>query len=142
MASRRVASAVRLRCTRSVRRTRVPSAARAQCGLVRTCSVPDDYMTLYTSGDRYHGGRAGHIPYRDRFEHDWSIAAMRWPRLLSRLRLLDVGCANGAFVRYAAEQGMDAEGLELDMPAWPHGRKSSAAGRSTARGRRSAARST
>jgi 2-polyprenyl-3-methyl-5-hydroxy-6-metoxy-1,4-benzoquinol methylase len=91
-----------------------------RCALVRTCSVPDDYMTLYTTGDRYHSGRAGHVPYRDRFAHDQCIAALRWPRLLSHLRLLDVGCANGAFVRHAADQGVAAEGLEPNagMAAW------------------------
>ena len=93
-----------------------------RCGLVRTCRVPDDYLTLYTAGDRYHSGRDGHVPYRDRFEHDRSIAALRWPRLLSRIRLLDVGCANGAFVRHAAEQGVAAEGFEINpgMAAWAH----------------------
>jgi len=91
-----------------------------RCDLVRTCRVPTDYMTLYTQGDRYHSGRPGHIPYRDRYDHDKTIAALRWPRLLSHVRLLDVGCANGAFVRHAAELGVAAEGLELNpgMAVW------------------------
>lgn len=91
-----------------------------RCALVRTCRVPDDYMTLYTEGDRYHSGRAGHLPYRDRFEHDQTVAAMRWPRLLSHLRLLDVGCANGAFVRHSTIQGVSVEGLEPNpgMAKW------------------------
>lgn len=91
-----------------------------ECGLVRTCSVPDDYMTLYTHGDRYHGERLGHVPYRERFAHDQSIAAMRWPRLLTHLRLLDIGCANGAFVSYAAGAGFSAEGFEPnpDLATW------------------------
>ena len=77
-------------------------------------------MTLYTQGDRYHAGRAGHVPYRDRFAHDGSVAALRWPRLVAHLRLLDVGCANGAFVSYAAASGFAAEGLEPNpaMAAW------------------------
>jgi 2-polyprenyl-3-methyl-5-hydroxy-6-metoxy-1,4-benzoquinol methylase len=86
------------------------------CGLVRTLAVPDDYLALYTDGDRYHAGRQGHTPYRDRFEHDVEVAALRWPRLLQRLRLLDVGCANGAFVHHAARQGMAAEGLDINAP--------------------------
>jgi len=92
----------------------------ARCGLLRTCSVPEDYLTLYTSGDVYHAGRPGHVPYRDRFDHDRTIAALRWPKLLSEMRLLDVGCANGAFVRHAAEQGVSAEGVEINpgMAAW------------------------
>lgn len=92
----------------------------ARCALVRTCGVPRDYMMLYTAGDRYHSGRTGHIPYRDRFDHDQTIACRRWPRLMAHLRLLDVGCANGAFVRYAAAQGMLAEGLEPNpgMACW------------------------
>ena len=95
-----------------------------RCGLIRTCSVPDDYMTLYRSGDRYHSERPGHVPYRERFDHDRAIAALRWPRLLSHVRLLDVGCANGAFVRHAADQGLAAEGLEPNpgMAAWAHER--------------------
>jgi SAM-dependent methyltransferase len=91
-----------------------------RCSLIRTCGVPDDYMSLYVEGDRYHSGRAGHLPYRDRYEHDQAIAALRWPRLLSHLRLLDVGCANGAFVRQTALQGVSVEGLEPNpgMAKW------------------------
>jgi SAM-dependent methyltransferase len=90
------------------------------CGLVRTCDVPADYSRLYTSGDRYHSGRNGHVAYRDRYAHDEAVAALRWPKLMERLRLLDVGCANGAFVAYAASRGMAAEGLEPNpgMAAW------------------------
>jgi 2-polyprenyl-3-methyl-5-hydroxy-6-metoxy-1,4-benzoquinol methylase len=90
------------------------------CALVRTCGVPPDYEALYKEGDRYHGERPGHICYRDRFDHDGEVADLRWPRLMAHMRLLDVGCANGAFVRYAAAQGMEAEGLEPNprMAAW------------------------
>jgi 2-polyprenyl-3-methyl-5-hydroxy-6-metoxy-1,4-benzoquinol methylase len=90
------------------------------CALLRTCGRPGDYLTLYTDGDRYHAGRTGHIPYRDRFEHDRAIAGLRWPRLMAHLRLLDVGCANGAFVSQAAAQGLMAEGLEPNpgMARW------------------------
>ena len=90
------------------------------CALVRTCGVPPDYEALYKEGDRYHGERPGHVHYRDRSEHDDEIADQRWPRLMAHMRLLDVGCANGAFVRYAAAHGMEAEGLEPNprMAAW------------------------
>lgn len=92
----------------------------AACGLLRTLAVPSDYRALYTEGDRYHAGRDGHVPYRERYEHDLEVAALRWPRLLGRMRLLDVGCANGAFVRYARSQGMAAEGLDINprMAGW------------------------
>lgn len=90
------------------------------CGLVRTCAMPWDYDALYTDGERYHAGRPGHTPYRERYEHDSAVARLRWPALMTRLRLLDVGCANGAFVSYASGQGLSAEGLEPNaaMACW------------------------
>jgi 2-polyprenyl-3-methyl-5-hydroxy-6-metoxy-1,4-benzoquinol methylase len=97
-----------------------PVGACRACGLVRTCGVPARYSRLYTVGERYHSGRDGHVSYRDRFAHDSTVADLRWPKLMGHLRLLDVGCANGAFVDHAARQGMAAEGLEPNpaMAAW------------------------
>ena len=99
-----------------------PVGACRACGLVRTCGVPARYSRLYTVGDRYHSGRYGHVAYRERYAHDEAVADLRWPKLMAHLRLLDVGCANGAFVAYAARQGMAAEGLEPNpaMAAWAH----------------------
>lgn len=91
-----------------------------QCGLMRTVERAVHYTELYTEGDRYHIDRNGHTPYRERYDHDFGIAAVRWPKLIKRFRLLDVGCANGAFLKYAQRMGMDVEGLELNpgMAAW------------------------
>lgn len=93
------------------------------CGLVRTMEVLEDYSALYTDGDTYHHQREGHIAYTARAEHDYGIAALRWKKLSGLWvgpRFLDVGCANGAFVKYAAEQGMESEGLEPNphMAKW------------------------
>lgn len=86
------------------------------CELIRTLVVPEDYSELYTVGDTYHAGREGHTPYRDRFDHDYGVAESRL-RVLERFqnpRLLDVGCANGAFVEAAWRWGYDSEGFELN----------------------------
>ncbi len=90
------------------------------CGLVRTLERAADYETLYTDGDRYHVERPGHIPYRERFDHDRKIGAMRLAALASRVKWLDVGCANGGFMAAAKEAGYDVSGLELNpaMAAW------------------------
>jgi SAM-dependent methyltransferase len=90
------------------------------CSLLRTWERDPQYERLYTEGDRYHVERSGQTPYRARYEHDIGIAAIRWPKLVRHTRLLDVGCANGAFVAYAARMGVQAEGLELNpgMALW------------------------
>lgn len=84
------------------------------CGLVRTLAIPDDYEKLYTEGTAYHEERFGHIKYKERADHDFGIAKMRWKRHLGQVRLLDVGCANGGFLKYVSKQGVIAEGLELN----------------------------
>jgi SAM-dependent methyltransferase len=94
------------------------------CGLVRTLERAESYEELYTVGDLYHVDRAGQIPYRERYEHDYGIAATRLPKLINQFSLLDVGCANGAFVKYASQQGYKACGLEPNprMAAWARAR--------------------
>jgi len=83
-------------------------------------SEQPDYKRVY-AGDEYHVRRqcdVGHVPYRDRFDHDLQIARLR----LQTLRvvfpavdsLLDVGCANGAFVAGALDAGLDAYGCDLN----------------------------
>lgn len=83
------------------------------CDMIRTVHRPDDYERLYTTSE-YHWGRTDQQPYVDREEHDYSVAANRWPKLLKHCKALDVGCANGGFVRYLAEQGAAVEGFELN----------------------------
>jgi SAM-dependent methyltransferase len=81
----------------------------ASCGTLRT-EPRAGYATKYTEGTDYHLNRA--VPYTERFEHDQAVAALRLPKLLANLRVLDVGCANGGFIAQAAAQGFSAEGLE------------------------------
>lgn len=96
------------------------------CGLIRTLDPPTDYEALYTEGNRYHTERDGQTPYRLRYEHDWEVAQQRWTKLMSGMRVLDVGCANGAFVAFAATCGARAEGIEVNslMAAWARERTS------------------
>jgi SAM-dependent methyltransferase len=90
------------------------------CRLVRTLERAADYETLYTEGNRYHVERAGHIPYRTRFDHDRAIGVSRLRKFSGRSRWLDVGCANGGFMAAAKDMGYEVEGLELNpaMAAW------------------------
>lgn len=91
--------------------------------MLRTLTRFPDYEAIYTEGDAYHTSHQvgeGHIPYTDRFYADGKLATQRLARLLGTLRLLDVGCANGAFVLRAHDMGFEADGLEpnVTMAAW------------------------
>lgn len=85
-----------------------------QCGLIRTLAIPENYSTLYTEGTTYHEQRIGHVAYKERADHDYGVARRRWKRHLGQIRILDVGCANGGFLKYVRKQGAVAEGLELN----------------------------
>jgi SAM-dependent methyltransferase len=77
--------------------------------------MPANYLTLYTESDLYHTvlqREVGHDPYVDRYAHDYDIAELRIAAFNSRLRILDVGCANGAFVQALRQRGIEAEGIE------------------------------
>jgi SAM-dependent methyltransferase len=64
----------------------------------------------------------GCVPYRQRYEHDKRVAAIRWqkyrevlgPLLENVCNALDVGASAGAFVDYLREQGIDAHGIDPD----------------------------
>jgi len=79
-----------------------------------------DYKRLY-AGDAYHVRRqrdVGHLPYRDRFDHDREIARQRLQTLREVFpdadSVLDVGCSNGALVAVALDEGLDAYGCDLN----------------------------
>lgn len=84
------------------------------CGLLRTLDRADDYLELYTEGNRYHGERTGQIPYRERVQHDYAVGVSRVTKLHTQQRVLDVGCANGGFLEAATHAGHQVEGLELN----------------------------
>jgi SAM-dependent methyltransferase len=87
------------------------------CGLIRRVDYDDTYTALYTEGTFYHDElqkQVGHEPYADRFLHDYDVGRLRILALLGRYRVLDVGCANGAFLAAAKDLGFQVEGLELN----------------------------
>lgn len=88
------------------------------CGVIRTLEREEDYESLYTEGLRYHVeemDKIGRDHYANRLDHDLELAlTKRIPLLLGRMRCLDVGCANGAFVLGMKMYGFQAEGLELN----------------------------
>ena len=100
------------------------------CGVVRTLHRPADYSKTYTDGVDYHAGQCqekyGYPTFMERFDHDYSIAQGRIALLLRNFRSLDVGCANGGFVRAMAEKGFEAYGLEINgkMAGWAENRTS------------------
>lgn len=105
------------------------------CGVCRVESVdPDKYISLYTSG-KYHAegsddlphASAGREPHVSRFDTDYEVAKKRVDKLLRYVNpdigdsdlLLDVGCANGAFMTAAAEAGFTVSGCDLSSDAAP-----------------------
>jgi SAM-dependent methyltransferase len=89
------------------------------CGHWYIPVISDDYNELYESG-LYHNGyqkSIGHIPYKDRYDHDYDIAGLRLDTMGSCGvwgELLDIGCSNGAFVHRAREYGYNAVGIDLE----------------------------
>jgi 2-polyprenyl-3-methyl-5-hydroxy-6-metoxy-1,4-benzoquinol methylase len=88
------------------------------CGHWYIDEIPDDYLEMY-KGNWYQNGHQvniGHLPYKDRYWHDYKIAIARLNKI-QELReegsLLDVGCSNGAFVHCARSYGYQAFGLDL-----------------------------
>jgi SAM-dependent methyltransferase len=86
--------------------------------------VADDYNKLYESGI-YHNDyqvSIGHVPYKDRYDHDYEIAKLRLDNLsvyrqtgfVRDKDLLDIGCSNGAFVHRAREYGYKSMGIDLE----------------------------
>jgi SAM-dependent methyltransferase len=89
-----------------------------RCGLWYVRDVPDDYLTMY-KGNCYHNNHQvniGHVPYANRYWHDYNIAIARLDKIRTfrpEGRLLDAGCSNGAFVHCALSFGYDAFGIDI-----------------------------
>ena len=100
------------------------TCARCSCGVEHqvTEQTREEYEAQYVGG-AYHASvdrHPGCIRYRDRYEHDYKVAAQRFQRYDEIIKLgrlvtaLDVGCANCAFVDYLRDRGMLAWGVEPD----------------------------
>lgn len=98
---------------------------RCECGVMRLASdlSPSDYEAQYYGA--YHKAENRHpgcVPYQQRYDHDSSVAALRWQEYtrvatahsIAIVTSLDVGASNGAFVQYLAEQGVIAFGVDPD----------------------------
>lgn len=88
----------------------IPILECTQCGVMRQLvtmtptQVADWYREKYLAEAYYHT-----------FEHDLLVAKKRLTayRLTAGVKILDVGCGNGAFVQAARAAGLDAWGQEL-----------------------------
>lgn len=85
--------------------------------------------TLPPEGEKYVGGAyhdtcwIGRHGFAKQFENDYEVGKLRLQTIKAlipystpptSLRLLDVGCSNGAFVLAALREGFDAYGVDLD----------------------------
>jgi SAM-dependent methyltransferase len=88
------------------------------CGLLHqeVDVTPEEYYNFYSV--KYHKEyqkEIGQINYYDRYEHDRTVAKLRFGKykhFLRGKRLLDIGSSNGAFVDEARKVGWDAWGVE------------------------------
>lgn len=113
-------------CGRSVGELLVRNSVdvlRCRCGVGRqfVTGTREEYERQYTGA--YHTSvdrHEGCIPYAERYKHDRYIASLRWARYNEMVgartvrRALDVGCANGAFVDFLVDLGVDAYGVDPD----------------------------
>lgn len=92
------------------------------CGIVRVGKIDlESYTAQYMSGFYQADYKNTEVDaeYTKRFEHDKNIAHMRIVELEKVMmppsggKLLDIGCANGAFVEAALDCGYDAWGIDL-----------------------------
>ena len=111
---------------------KIPIVECIACGVRRVESIdPDKYTALYTSGQYHAEGSedlphkdAGREPHRTRFSDDYRVAHLRLAKLYRYKRpracettLLDVGCANGAFMAVAQESAYTVHGCDLASDA-------------------------
>jgi SAM-dependent methyltransferase len=107
-------------------------ALRCRCGVARLLSGlnKSQYEQQYNDGS-YHTSIERHpgcVPYKERYERDLRVAKIRTDRYreivrsrwAGRIRVLDVGCANGAFVHYLRSVGVQAMGIDKTprVPRW------------------------
>lgn len=102
-----------------------------ECGVIRyaTQETPEQYQAQYKTG-AYHKSSDRHkgcVPYDQRYVHDLEVALTRIKRYGEVLNgrthnlvsVLDVGCANGAFVDAVAENDMQGWGIDLNLVGSP-----------------------
>ena len=100
------------------------------CGVLRVeCVDTTEYTKLYTSGHYHSTGSpdlphadAGREPHSTRFEQDLQVANVRLQKLQMFKQsgtLLDIGCANGAFMQAAETAGFTVSGVDLSADAVP-----------------------
>lgn len=84
--------------------------------------IEDKIENIYIDDDLYHIKeqiKIGHVPYKDRFDNDYAIAKQRITKFNQFLsfdikgkRVLDIGCSNGAFLKYCSDNGALINGIE------------------------------
>lgn len=100
------------------------------CGIIRVEKIDKEaYSSLYTSGHYHEIGSpdlphaaAGREPHKSRLDIDIEVANARLNKLQKYAmngKLIDVGCANGAYMLVAEDRGFDVEGVDLAKDAAP-----------------------
>lgn len=90
----------------------------SDCQLWYVREVDDLYEKQYI-GPWYQNQRqvdVDHAPYKDRYWSDYGIAIHRMDEIMKYKKsghILDVGCANGAFVHHAYHRGFRAMGIDM-----------------------------
>lgn len=80
------------------------------CGLYQTSPVPDSLKEYYDT--TYYGNRHGFTgQYCIKRRARIVFSAMNNKKIL---RLLDIGCGDGSFIRYMKQQGLDVAGTEIN----------------------------
>lgn len=80
----------------------------------------EQYLHFYEVDYHIHYQNSiGYIPYDKRYDHDVKISEMRMKKyegeyLKPGMRMLDIGCSNGAFVDTARKRGFSCYGVEMN----------------------------
>ncbi|MDF2458161.1 MAG: putative 3-demethylubiquinone-9 3-O-methyltransferase [Nitrospira sp.] len=120
------------RCASSVRQGRYEYEVCEDCLTAQITPVPSD-EELQDFYERYHGSAeegGSYIAFESRMQADfpWKLKMVRQvtsaPAAGRRIRLLDVGCGKGYFLKEAASAGFEAVGIDLSTSAVAFARES------------------